>query len=244
MVKGLVSTLLIALCSIALIGSQCGGGDGSSGGPLRIRKTSPDPRCKILTAPFPGLFDFVDGLAGRVIVSVPDRKDLISFDVEGSIPDELPDASLRLPQDSDGDGKAFGLESILFPVIDGIMGFDRELAFVTASLYEEVLFFRPSTGALRSLSIYVPPDYVKSFNSQLPDPGSPPALRTALSTFACVVPEAGALDSRGEPIADSTVLDERCSEPGRPGFETSFTSGAAVAGDYLFVSTSNLGLDR
>jgi len=83
--------------------------------------------------------------------------------------------------------------------------------------------------------------YSKSFNSQLPEPGET-RPRTALSTFACIVPELGAVDSRGDSLADPTVLKpSRDCDPAGPSFESNFTSGAAVAAGRLFVSMSNLG---
>ena len=46
----------LAVLALALVGSRCGGGDGTGGGPLRVETRSPDPRCTPLVDDFPGLF--------------------------------------------------------------------------------------------------------------------------------------------------------------------------------------------
>jgi len=231
-------TATLAALSIALVAGKCGGGDGTGSGPLRVTKQ--DPRCTPLVAAFPGHFDFVRGLEGRVIVPEP-VGEINSFDVDFAVP-EVPASAppFSIPTDSDGDGEA---ETLIFPVIDGVLGFDAEIAFVTASNYEEVIFFRPRTGQLRTFEVAVPEGYAKSPNSRLPEPGTT-KLRTAVSTFACIVPEVGAVDSRGDLFADPTVWEAfRYCDPA-PSFEAQFTSGAAVAAGSLFVSMSNLGKEK
>ena len=234
-------TVLLAVFALLLVASKCGGGDGTGGGPLRVTKESPDPRCTAVVTEFPGFFDFVRGIEGRVIV--PEFTGQIdSFDVDFAIPEAAAGVPpFSIPADSDGDGSS---ETFLFPVLDGVLGFDAELTFVTASNYEEVIFFRPSTGQLRTLDVAVPVGYLGIPNSPLPDPGTS-APRTALSTFACILPEAGAVDSRGESLADPSVLNPaiHC-DPAGPSFASQFTSGAAVAAGRLFVSMSNLGKDK
>ncbi|MCH2170947.1 hypothetical protein MK489_09195 [Myxococcota bacterium] len=230
----------LMIAGFCVLSGACIEGDGSGGSALRIRVSSPDPRCTPLASAFPGLFDFVPGRSDRVVVPEPFPGDLTVLDVSSVPPAIPPDAPpLRIPADSDGDGRA---ERFLFPVLDGVLGVDEGLALVTASAYEEVLFFDPGEARLLAFEVEVPPGYSPSPNSQLPAAGTA-ALRTGLSTFACVVPEAGAVDSRGDLLADPGVLDPRlyCDPAGAPSFESNYTSGAAVAAGRLFVSTSNLG---
>jgi hypothetical protein len=230
--------LLVASCC-ALLGGKCGGGDGGGGGGS-ITVESPDPRCAALSSEFPPGFDFVPGDGSRIwLVTFGDRS-LIPFDVS-VVPPESPDspATLRLPDDSDGDGNVDSRAALP----DDIHIATPELALVTASSYEEVLFFSPATGELIEVDISVPASFAKADNPRLPDPGAPAEPRTAVSTAVCVKPPPDALDSRDEPFAASLRPDRWC-DLATPSYRSSFTSGAALAGDHLFVSVSNLGNDQ
>lgn len=235
-------TLLVA-ASCALLGGKCGGGDGGGGGGS-IEIESPDPRCVALSSPFPPGFDFVPGDDSRIWVANFSPPELVPLDVSG-LPPELPGtvATFPLPADSDGDGRQEGSPFpgiSLAPLLDDIHIVAPDLALVTASSYEEVLFFSPAAGELIEVELSVPGSFLKADNPLLPDPGADAELRTGVSTIACVSPPLGALDSRGEPIAATLPVSRWC-DPARPSYRSSFTSGAALAGDRLFVSVSNLG---
>lgn len=245
---------LAGLLAAALLatGGTCGGGNGGggSGAVIRIEAPvieNPDARCAALPEAFPPGFGFVPGLPGRVLAaslgSLATPPTLIPFDVETS-PPEIPDDAeiLGIPLDSDGDGREEGVPGgvALAPILDDVFAVDPELGFATASGYEEVVFFRPAAGELLPVEVEVPASLPPGDRPFLPAPGSA-ELRTAVSTFACVRVAEDALDSRGEPVADS--VRGRC-DPEVPSFRTSFTSGVALAGGRLFVTTSNLGGGR
>ena len=218
----------LAVLALCLSGGKCGGGDGSEGDSSVAAVESPDPRCISLPDPFgfPPGFDFVPGdpdLAWVLDFSPPT---FVPFRVDGAGPQIASSPPpFVLPFDSDGNGQN---ESFLAPILDDIAIVEADLALVTASSYEEVIFFSPQTGALRSFEISVPASpFVKADNPLLPDPGSS-APRTALSTFACVRPPAGALDSRGDPI-DATLPAAAFCDPAMPSYLSSFTSGAAIS---------------
>ena len=69
----------LVVLALGLVGAKCGGGDGSSGDPVRITRESPDARCEALGSAFPARFDFVPGLPDRVIVPEASRKQLSFF---------------------------------------------------------------------------------------------------------------------------------------------------------------------
>ena len=97
----------------------------------------------------------------------------------------------------------------------------------------EQAFVSPATGGLLSLEVGVPAGFPEGLYPFGPTPGSMES-RVALSTRACVSGPLGVTDSRGDPVPPSC-------DAGAPSWFTSFTSGVAVAGGSLFVSTSNLG---
>ncbi len=230
--------------ALAALGGDCGGGGGSGGAGAVIRIEAPDARCAALPARFPPGFAFVPGIPGRAVAAALGiTQTLMPFDVE-SVPPEIPDgvAILGIPLDSDGDGVPEGGapgSPALVPILDDVFAVDPDLGFATASGYEEVIFFRPATGELLPVEVEVPASVPAGDRPRLPPPGTS-ALRTALSTFACVRVPPDALDSRGDPVAESVGP---C-DPETPSFRTSFTSGVALAADHLFVSTSNLRVGR
>jgi hypothetical protein len=229
--------LPLALLQVA---GRCGGGSGSGGQSVREIK-SPDVRCAALGDEFPPGFGFVPGTPGHVWVADFAPPSFVPLDVS-SVPPQVPAAPspFLLPPDSDGDGIAEGSFQLpLSPILDGIAVVAPDLAFATASSYEEVILIDAQRGGLRTFEVAVDASFARADNPQLPIPGTS-ALRTALSTFACVRPPAGALDSRGDPVATSVPQRGFC-DPAEPSYLASFTSGAAVAGGHLFVSTSNLG---
>ena len=193
--------------------------------------------------PVPPGQTLVPGVEGRIVVAVlGTTPTLVPFDVQ-PVPPRIPATVpiLGIPLDSDGDGRREGLEVPLTPILDGVTAIDADLAFATASDYEEVLFFSPRKGELIEVEVSVDAGFAARDNFFLPPPGTS-APRTGLSTLACVRPPPGTLDSRGEDIADSVPAALFC-DPEIPSFDSSFTSGVALAGDHLFVSTSNVGAD-
>jgi hypothetical protein len=241
----------VALVVAALggVGSTCGGGDGSGGSRAVVKVQTPDARCVAMsTAAFPPAFDFVPDAPGRVLAFDFSPPTLVPIDVEPVPPEiSLVPASTALPADSDGDGleegasPPFGVP--LVPIPDGVFAVDSDLAFVTTSSYEAVLFFDPSRGELREFNVVVPdPPFAPGDNVLLPPPGTS-RVQTGISTAACVRPPPGALDSRGESMDVALADVPRC-DPDLPSFSPNFTSGAALvdwgSGGLLFVSMSNL----
>jgi hypothetical protein len=233
---------VLIVTALLAVGGKCGGGGGGGGGKAKVVVQSPDEKCAALGNVFPPGFDFVPGDDRRVWVAEFPAT-LLPFDVSATTP-KLPGgvSPFTLPFDSDGDGRDEGSVLLpLAPVLDDIQFVSADLGLLTASSYEEVLFFSPSTGALVDFDVSVPAAFDPADNIFLPAPGSVES-RTGLSTFACVRPDPGALDSRGELISDVLPVAGYC-DPSVTSFRPTFTSGAAIAGDYLFVSTSNLGDD-
>jgi hypothetical protein len=230
--------LLVASCCV-LLGGKCGGGDGGGGGGS-IETESPDSNCTALNSEFPPGFDFVPDGGSLIWLVTFGGRSLIPFDVS-VVPPGHSDSleTLTLPDDSDGDGAVDSRAALP----DDIHIVTEELALVTASGYEEVLFFSPATGELIEVDISVPASFAKADNPRLPDPGAAAEPRTAVSTAVCVKPPPDALDSRGKRFAESLRPSRWC-DLSTPSYRSSFTSGAALAGDHLFVSVSNLGNDQ
>jgi hypothetical protein len=231
----------VLLLVFAGLGSKCAGGNGATGGALVVKKKSVDPRCAALANPFPPGLSFVPGIDARIVSAVlGTTPTLVPFDV-AQIPPRIADGVpiLGIPLDSDGDGLREGLDIALSPILDGVVAIDAGLGLATASDYDEVIFFSPEDGTLRHVEISVPASFAARDNFFLPAPGTS-ALRTGLSTLACVRPPPGAVDSRGDPIEDSLPAALFC-DASLPSYDATFTSGVALAADRLFVSTSNLG---
>jgi len=235
--------LVASLLAVAGLGAKCGGGSGSKGGALvvKVKFDSVDSRCAALANPFPPGFSFVPGIEARIVTAVlGTTPTLVPFDAS-ALPPRIADgvAILGIPLDSDGDGLREGRDIPLSPILDGVVAIDPGLGLATASDYEEVLFFSPETGALKSVVVSVPASFAARDNFFLPAPGTS-ALRTGLSTLACVRPPPGALDSRGDPIEDGLPPALYC-DPATPSYDATFTSGVALASERLFVSMSNVG---
>ena len=241
------------LLALPLVAGTCGGGTGSGGAPsvreiddpvIVVPPPDPDfefadptPLCGAVSSAFPPGFVFVPGDPDHVWMLDFTPPTFIAFRVDGARP-QIAGTPFVLPFDSDGDGRD---EFVLAPILDDIAIEAADLALITASSYEEVIFFSPQSRALRRFDVSVPASFAPSDNPLLPAPGTT-ASRTALSTFACVRPPPGALDSRGDPIAVSVPAAGFC-DPSVPSYLASFTSGAVIAAGHLFVSTSNLGND-
>lgn len=142
--------------------------------------------------------------------------------------------ALELPADVDGDGADD------FAAIDDIAVAGPDLAFVTTSGSERVLFLDPRLPALRTAQLSLP-ESLDPANTPVP---SGPEARTGIRSDFCIFPRPGALDSRGRSHADPLAIPPPlvCNAAAlAPNFRASFTSGVQRMGDRLFVAMSNLG---
>lgn len=241
-----LTLVLCAALGLAGLGGKCGGGDGSGGDPARVEIVSFDVRCAPLPDAFgfPPGWDFVPGVPGRVLAAVFAPPTLVPLDID-SVPFQSPaDAeAFVLPTDSDGDGNGDALQAI-----DGVFGISSDLALVTMSGFESVLFVDPA-GGLVDIVLETPDDFGEDSPRGWPDRGSANAvLRTGLQNFTCIAPPLCqeldcARDSRGELLVDVLDANRYCRE-GVPSYRSNFTSGVALAAGRLFVAVSNLGRDR
>jgi len=237
----------VSVAAIACLAADCGGGTGTSGERSVVTTRPVDPRCASLGASeFPPGFDFVPGSAARVVGLLFSPSLAISLDVSGEAPAVLNvPPILALPDDSDGDGVDEGSATVLdFPLLDGLTTRDPALAaarlgLLTASNYEEVIFFQPDAGVLREVVAELPSGARPEDFPRIPPSGAP-ALRTAISTHVCVKPEQ-TLDSTGADYAAGLPDFVFCDPAQRGSFFASFTSGATVTAGRLFASMSNIG---
>jgi hypothetical protein len=231
-----------------LLGALCEG-DGARR-PGSVRQGPIDPSCAPIGGPFPSGFDLRGAREASAVAVRFFPAGLLHFDLS-TVPPRVDTAGAvpELPDDSDGDGlidedgyQLAGLcperqpDCRTNPVVGGVDASLSELALVTTSGYEQVLFYEPETGELQPIEIDgTPIDPLASAGDWplMPPPGES-ALRTALSTFACVYPPV-AVDSNGDPFGPHPFC-----EPDRPGFLTRFTADTALAAGRLFVATSNL----
>lgn len=233
---------LVAMLSLA---GECGGGGGSGGLPVILFKTRLDARCPVLPSVFPPGFEFIPGNLGRIAAANFSPSAVLTIDVNSDLPFIVPTPPIfELPDDSDGDGIAEGspIEPD-FPRLDDIVLGDPALAgsgigLLTASGYEEVIFFRQARAALQPFQALVPAGFPAGDYPRLPAPGTA-ATRTAITTRACIKPDV-TLDSRGADYAAGLPAAFFCDPARRGSFYGRFTSGAAVAAGRLFVSMSNL----
>ena len=219
--------------ALVLAGSKCGGGDGSGGSPAKLEKSSPDPRCVALAdiGGFPPGFDFIPDPSGgaplRLLAATAARSILIPLEIEATAAALPADAtSYRLASDADGDGNVD-----FFKSIDGVFSVDASLALVTVSgNVDGVLFIDPRVVGPRTIRVELPDDFdpmlFASFPG-LPAPGAANArLQTGITTTACVVPEPGARDSRGDLLVDAVDPVSWCDGPGS--HVANFTAAAVL----------------
>lgn len=238
--------LLLWMLVPALVAGRCGGGDGSGGSAPVVDQTFFDPRCAPLgdVGGFPPGFAFVPepggGAPRRALAATSTRSILVPLEIE-QVPFRRPAGltSYTLPGDSDGDGVVE-----LYKAIDGVESVSDSLALVTVSGdVDIVLFVDPGGVGPRDAWVSVPVDFDPADFAPfpgLPAPGEA-RLQRGITARACVDAGPDARDSRGVLVSDA--LPERfwCDGPGT--FPATFTSGAVVVGQRLFVSTSNVGLD-
>ncbi|MDJ0786056.1 MAG: hypothetical protein QNK05_04570 [Myxococcota bacterium] len=183
-------TLLLAICLIACLGvGECLDGDGLTISQFRellarqaaeeVAEVTPEvsvEQCASLPASMPLALDRVPGVANTLIVGNPTPPALIPMNV-GDDPASLLGSAPELPADSDGDG----VPDVVPPVLDGVVGVNEDLALITTTVNEQVVFADPSDGTLVT--------------------GTVDGLaRTAISTAVTITPPAGTLDSAGNPF--------------------------------------------
>jgi len=232
--------LVLVACAIAC---ESGTGDG---GRAKVRSRS-SPGCRVLSAsPFPAGLSWLPGPSGRAVSATFEPAAVFVLDASGEVPVLAPGLPpLAIPDDSDGDGIPEGSGAVPeFPQLDDVVVeppalVEVELGLVTASGYEEVIVFDTRRAELATLEVGVGPDFGTRDFPRLPVPGAS-ALRTAISTEACIRP-AAPIDSSGEDYAAGFPASVFCDPEVRGSFYARFTSGATVAASRLFVSVSNLG---
>lgn len=228
---------------LALIGCE---GQGTGGDGLIIR-FKPEPGCVAIGNQFPSglsLLSQSSTLAAAAHFSPPG---LATYEYDGDQGRPVLTAVTNIGIDSDGDGFDDQLASAplfpcrifcqtqtggVIPVVGALDLIDDALALLSTSNYEQVLSFDPSTATPIEVLVEVPATIPVGRHPMLPTPGSS-GTRRGVSTFVCVDPP-DPFDSNDQPIAP----DSRCN-PSGPSFLTSFTAGSAIAGDRLFVATSN-----
>lgn len=233
----------LSFCAWATLASNCGAGDGSGGGPPVAEV---GPVCLdggiALSGAFPSGFDLLPDGNGAVVQGTPPA--VLGLDLSetpltllatGAIPPLFPGG------DSDGDGRSDGLASnaagfgFRTPLPGRLTAIGQRLSLLSTTNYEGVAFVDPHTGESVELRVETPPSFTVGQWPFLPPPGTS-ALRTALSTRVCIeLP--GAVDSLGDLVG----ADSRCPPtPSGVSFVTSLTAGSALAGEAVFVATSNL----
>ncbi len=229
---------LLALAALLCVGCE-GAGDG--GGGLVVKDEVLDPRCTPVAGSLPAGLALLPGAGDRAALVQFQPPALVSFELGGERPRVLGFAGI--PADSDGDGYEDSDRSRqlgffpLAPVLGGVEIARPDLALISASNYEQVLFADPSLPTLRTALVenpqdapgYRPEDYPFLPQDGMPDP------RTAISTRACIYPETPA-DSGGGRI----LADPRCDPMEPASYFTNLTAGKTVAAGRLFVATSNL----
>jgi hypothetical protein len=236
---------IVLLLVPLLLGSKCGGGDGSSGGRPVIQRKSLDPAaCVAVVGAFPSGFAMLPGGRGHAALVQFSPQAIVPLDLNTEPPSQLSEGPLRpLVDDSDGDGVEDGLQVTnagfrfpLTPNLVGALALREDLVLVSASLFEEILFWEPLSGELVVAEVENPPS--GGLHSADAYPFLPPegtsAARTAISTKRCIYP-GDRPDSRGDPIPAEPMCD-----PSQPSFFSKLTDGKAVAAGHLFVATSNL----
>lgn len=215
--------MLLALALVLPTGAR----RGSAGG---IVVESPDDRCLALAGPFPPGLERVEARPGEVLLVNFSPGVVVPIDASSSPPSVAGGGPFSDLRSAIADAACNGGRD---PLFDGITLASAELAFLTASSCESVAFIDARSGALRALDVGVPAGFAPGEFPFNPTPGTHQP-RVAISTRACVIAPGPAFDSFGAPVPVG------CDARG-PSWFSSFTSGAALVGDSLFVSTSNLG---
>jgi hypothetical protein len=220
------------LLLVLLAGCE-GGGDG--GGGLEVRRGRLTPGCVSLGRSFPSGLALRATGGGRAAVALPDPPSVWALDLESEAPRIL--AVHELGPDSDADGRPDeaamrAVTGLPLPPITGDLAAPADdLALVSTSGYEQVLFFDAATAAPRGVQVETPASVPADRHPLLPPPGET-HLRSGVSTLACATPP-DPIDSEGGAIGEHPAC------PGGPSYLTSYTAGKAIAAGRLFVATSN-----
>ena len=242
------------LLATALLGSQCGGGDGSGGSPPTLEVSAIDD-CAPLGSAFPPGFTWLPGDGGHGVAVRDAPPAALFFDMNADAPELLTRKEVApVPPDSDGDGendedqRLCGLDAASQTVSLGKpLGIDESLAFVSSSGFEQVMFFEAPNGELVEFDVVNPPDTPDGSYHGEDYPYLPADMdgRSAISTKACIYlddttdpPDAA---STGDPIGQHPCCDR---DTDASSFMTAFTAGITLAAGHLFVATSNLDLSQ
>jgi hypothetical protein len=226
--------LVLAIAALAACACE---GSGDAGDGLVIDLEPIAPNCTPLAGTFPSGFALLSEASHRAALVQTSPPGVSAFDIAAERP--IPLAFDNIGTDSDGDGAddALAIAPILGfplgPVMGEIEALRDDLALVSTSNYEQLLFYDPSAAAPRSALVETPASFPASAYPLLPPPGAT-HLRTGLSTLACIFPPVP-FDSTGEPTAHTAACDGS-----QPSYLTTLTAGKAVAAGRLFVATSNL----
>jgi hypothetical protein len=230
----------------------CAEGNGS-GGPPPVLKISRVQNCIPVVGQFPSGFDILPGDRGTAVVAQGSPANVMFVDLDGESPELLSrNQQGAFPTDTDGDGIDDGNMTLcpaernnpggdgLTPTLGRPLGVSEELAFVGASGYEEVMFVKAPDRRFVEFRVMNPEtrpgsDFRGEDYPFLPAPGDH-ALRTAISTRACVYLPDGERTSNGYDVGNQTCCDRIT---GASSIYTKFTGGLAIAADRLFVATSN-----
>jgi len=215
----------------------CEGQGGSDGLVVRnditVENCTPPPTLSAFPAGLALLSESVEG----AVLAQSDPNAVVVYDLAGERPATRSAHTLGIDSDGDLRDDASTIRPILgfalYPVMGEIQALDDSVALASTSNYEQVLAFDPTTALPIEMGISTPTSLSEIAYPLLPAPGSR-AVRTGLSTLACVFPT-DAVDSRGSPVA----VEPRCGAS-RPSFLTNLTAGKAKAAGRLFVATSNL----
>lgn len=228
---------LLAGAALALAACQ--------GGPSKV-EARPSPGCVVLSEfAFPPALDWLPGRPGFAVSASVEPSAVQLLDARGEAPLRVPGVpTLVLPDDSDGDGLPEGVGGLSSPVIDDVVVVPPALVaaglgLITASGYEEVIWFEPERGVLAPIEVSVDAGFAPGDFRGLPAPGTS-ALRTAVSSAICIKPLAP-IDSTGVDYSVGAPPGAFCDAAVPGSFYARFTSGATLAAGRLFVSLSNLG---
>lgn len=229
-VAGVLGVFLIA----SALGCE---GQGDSGGDFRVLNEGGAPECAAAAGQFPSGLAILSQASGQALLIQDEPPGLRTYSIEGERPVSLAFENIGTDSDSDGQDDVASMEAILgFPLATQtgeVSALSDSLALVSTSNFEQVLVADPLTGQRTPIRIEVDGAIPANRFPLLPAPGTS-AMRTGISTFACVFPTE-LTDSDGRPIGSQDFCD-----PNETGFFSNLTAGKAVAGGRLFVATSNI----
>ncbi|MAG32322.1 MAG: hypothetical protein CL908_15685 [Deltaproteobacteria bacterium] len=249
--NSLGADLFCLLAILAIAGCE---GDGSGGAAPKVILRS-TPECIVFAGGFPSGAVLLPGAGNEAAVVQFIPTAVLGLDLDREPPQLLTSnpipgfpelrcdrcgGILQVDSDSDGEPDACRSDelgfSCLSPAAGSLLAIDDSLVALSTSSYEQIVLLDPQDGGLRDLDLDTPSASATFDPADFPfwPPVGTRPTRSALSTRACVYGD-GLFDSLADPVGPSPFCD-----PARNGFVTRFTAGAALAGDRLFVATSNL----